>query len=243
MRLLITIQGEYGRRIVDHLRRHEPGWEIKAVELPVLNLPVVDDPEQFLPPALPGADLLLHLGQGPPAGQLVTAIATAAGVAAVIAPVDHSHWLPPGLRRQLVRELAAAGRAIAFPEPFCSLGEHDSGFPARQPHAHPVIGAFARRFGRPRLRVTADAGGLQIAAVEVLTGSPCGSTHYAAARIRGLPLAEAVPRAGLICLHYPCLASMALENRGGKIDTLMHLAGQIFNQSLEEAIAEAGVGP
>lgn len=240
MRLLITLQGEYGRRIVDHLDRHAgPAWAIQALDLPAIGLPVIDDPEEFLPPGLPAADLLLHLGQGPATAQLVPALAAAIGAGAVIAPVDHSHWIPPGLRRQLARELAAAGRAVAFPEPFCSLTETGGGFPVVEPHDHPAIAAFARRFGRPRLRVTPDDRGIHIVSVEVLRGSPCGSTHYAATRIRGLPLAEAVPRAGLICLHYPCLASMALENRGGKIDTLMHLAGQIFNKSLAEAMGEA----
>lgn len=240
MRLLVTWQGEYGRRIVDHLGRHAgPGWSIETVNLPSINLPVLDDPGEFLPPGLSPADLVLHLGQGPAVAQLLPALAAATGSGAVIAPIDHSHWIPPGLRRQLARELAADDRASAFPEPFCSLTPAGSGFPTTVPHAHPAIAAFAGRFGRPRLRVTPDERGVHIAHVEVLTGSPCGSTHYAAGRIAGLPLAEAVPQAGLICLHYPCLASMALENRDGKIDTLMHLAGQIFNQSLEEAMAQA----
>ncbi len=231
LRILATVQGPYGRRIVEHIRRQVgAGWDVLVVELPLINLPVLDEPEAFVPAGLPNADLLLHMGENQTVAQLIPAMAQVSGAGAVIAPVDHSHWIPPGLRRQLKRELEAAGRAIVFPEPFCSLTATDTD--------HPAVQRFGSRFGFPVLRVTPDASGTHIAGVEVLRGSPCGSSLYAAERMHGLDISEAVPQAGLICLHYPCLASMALENREGKIDTLMHLAGQLFNLAVERALCE-----
>ncbi len=35
-----------------------------------------------------------------------------------------------------------------------------------------------------------------------------------------------------ICLHYLCLASMKLEQKDEGIDTIMHSAGKVFNESL-----------
>lgn len=72
--------------------------------------------------------------------------------------------------------------------------------------------------------------------VVVERGSPCGSSHFAAIRAQGLPVAEAVPRAGLICFHCPCLASMQPQTTEEGVETLMHTSGKIFNAALAEAL-------
>jgi len=57
---------------------------------------------------------------------------------AVIAPIDNSHWIPPGLGKQIEKELAEIGVASAFPKPFCAL----------EKTGNPYIDMFAENFGR-----------------------------------------------------------------------------------------------
>ena len=54
------------------------------------------------------------------------------------------------------------------------------------------------------------------------------------ALLAGLHVDEVIPSAGLICMQFPCLASMQMEQIDkGLYNTLMHLSGQIFNDELE----------
>ncbi len=66
MRILVVINGDYGRRHADNLHAHTPdSWNIEVWKGPRLLPPIVDDAEEFLPPALPAADLILSLGEHP----------------------------------------------------------------------------------------------------------------------------------------------------------------------------------
>ncbi|HJW91101.1 MAG TPA: DUF166 family protein [Anaerolineales bacterium] len=231
MRLLILDASQYGERIVAHLYQHAPdSWSVLPIPAPRGLPPVVDEPEDHLPPDLPCADLILFLGESERAAQLLPAITAQTGAQAIIAPIDNARWIPPGLRGQLTRELRAMGVEIVFPEPFCSLTEDGLGA---------VTGEFAQRFGRPRLNVRIDPATQALAEIVVERGSPCSSTHFAAEKARGLPVTEAIPHAGLICLHYPCLASMQPEQTESGVETLMHTSGKIFNAALGEALMAA----
>ncbi|MCS7220679.1 MAG: DUF166 family protein [Anaerolineae bacterium] len=243
MLILTVIHGRYGQRIADNLKARAPdGWQINTLLAPWALPPIVDEPEKFLPPKLPAADLVLHLAEAPQAAQLLPAIVALTRARTVIAPLDHAAWIPPGLRGQLREELAALGVEIVFPEPFCSLTETESGMGCNvQRYDNDLIAEFARHFGRPQLRVVLTPDNETIAEVVVERGSPCGSTHYAAERLPGIAASQAVPRAGLICLHYPCLASMQPKATEQGVETLMHLSGCIFNQELARALDRAGV--
>ena len=73
--------------------------------------------------------------------------------------------------------------------------------------------------------------------MEVERGSPCGSSHHTAAGLIGIHADEAVPKAGLICHHYPCQASMQQEQIDKALyDTLMHLSGYVVNEDVEEQV-------
>ena len=63
MRILIAIQGYYGERMVDNIKRHAPAnWEVNHFTL-TAGLPnIVDDTDEFLPEQLSAADLLISLG-------------------------------------------------------------------------------------------------------------------------------------------------------------------------------------
>jgi hypothetical protein len=48
-----------------------------------------------------------------------------------------------------------------------------------------------------------------------------------ASRIAGMHIKEGVPQSGLICLHYPYLASMQPKTTGQGAETQMHTSGTI----------------
>ncbi|MFZ5808538.1 MAG: DUF166 domain-containing protein [Chloroflexota bacterium] len=231
MKILAMISGIYGERIVHHIQGNIPNdWQVISINTPT-DLPIiVDEPELFLPGNLPKVDLVLFLAENSRAAQLLTKLVQVTGAKAVIAPVDDTLWIPPGLCRQLEREMHLSQAEIIFPKPFCSMTEKGLGTVAKE---------FARRFGRPTLKAIIDRKTQTITEVQVERGAPCGSTHYAAMRTVGLKVEEAVPQAGLICLHYPCLASMQPEQSDGGVETLMHTSGKIYNESLSEALKES----
>jgi len=237
MKILVLLHGLYGQRIADNLKTRGPGdWQVNTLVLAKILPPIVDEPEEFLPPDLPQADLILHLAETTQAAQLLGEATRQSGAKAVIAPIDFP-ILPEGLRRQVRAELAALGAGVVFPEPFCSLNEAQIDAKADlQPLARQLITAFTRHFGRPRLRIERSSDHSSIARVSVERGAPCGSSHYTAKRLRGLPLNEAIPQAGLICHHYPCLASMQPRMGEYGVETLMVLSGHILNEALGEAL-------
>ncbi|MBI4216011.1 MAG: hypothetical protein HY687_01255 [Chloroflexi bacterium] len=239
MRILALVTGRYGERIVENLRRRAPrGWTVESVAAP-LNLPaIVEFPDRHLPQPVPPADLLLGLQESSRAAQLIPRLAELAGVKAVIVPIDNTHWLPLGLRNQLQRELADLGLAAVFPRTFCTLTEDSYGYGrAAEDYDHELITLFGCHFGRPKLKIAVDPQSRRITSVEVVRGAPCGSTHYTAERMIGLSVDEAVPKAGLICHHYPCLASMDKEAIDDRLtDTLMHVSGYVVNEEVAERL-------
>jgi len=240
MNILILNQGTYGQRIADNLNLRAPdNWQVKILKLPDALPVIVDDPGEFLPADIPSADLLLYLAENSQAAQLMPGAVQLSGARAVIAPIDNNAWIPAGLRHQLRRELNALGAAVVFPEPFCTLTEElIDAQPDLRPKQLEMLIAFTRNFGRPRLSVILDDDE-KIEEVIIERGAACGSSQYAAERLRGIPAEEAVPQGGLICLHYPCLASMKPTRPKDGVENLMHLSGVIFNEELEKALSKA----
>jgi len=240
MRIVISIQGPYGERIVENIKTHNPdGWGVETFNLPTGLPPIIDEPSEYLPGNLPEADLIIFLSESSPAAQLIPHIARMTGAKGVIAPIDNKLWLRLGLKGQVQRELDAMGVGSAFPKNFCTLRETTYGYrDSAQPYECEIISRFAKYFGRPRIRTRIHPETGTIEAVEVLRGSPCGSTYHTARSILGMSAKEAVPKAGLVCVQYPCLASMQMEQIDkGLYNTLMHLSGQIFNEELEPQVS------
>lgn len=238
MKLLILIQGKYGQRIADHIDANKPqDWQLTTWLVPPITESVVDEPELYLPDNLEQADLILHLAESPQTAQLLPALAEKTGAKGIIASIDSSAWIPLGLRNQLRRELNSKDVVIVYPEPLCSIDEETVGFyeNKKQPYTSAIISEFARHFGKPKLALTVDNKN-SIVEAKILRGAPCGSSHYTSKRIIGLKADSAVPRAGLMCLHYPCLASMQFEQTDNGVDTIMHTSGRVFNEAMEKAL-------
>jgi hypothetical protein len=236
MRILVLISGEYGQRHVDNLTRHSPdSWTILTWETPKILPPVLDYPEDYLPDSLPPADLILSLAEVRGAAEMIPDIAKMTGAQAVIAPIDSQAWLPIGLARQLRGWLARIDVACVTPMPFCSLTEtHTNALRLREPYDHPLIAEFARHFGRPAFQAEVDEKTRTIKKVEVVRNACCGCARFAAEKLAGTPLDDAIEQVGLHHHHYPCQATMGVDPLFS--DTLMHVSGNLMKDALKEAL-------
>lgn len=239
MRILVLTQGPYGERIARNLRETAPSdWIVKEIALPKRLPALIDEPEEFTPANVPQADIVLAAGESLGAAQLISEFVKRSGARSVIAPIDNSAWLPPGLANQLKTELVGMGVAVVFPKPFCSLTENTYGFRrAAQLYNDGLIAEFARHFGRPKLKIKVNPETKLIEHVEVLRNSACGGVAHAAKGLMGIHADEADTKAGLILHHYPCLCSMNQEWLDDRLyDTLMHASGYIINEEVAEQV-------
>ena len=231
MRIQIITQGEWGERIAAHLAETAPrDWWLSTWRGPAALPAVLDEPELYLPEALPQADLLLVLTESAGMTDLSPDIAALCRAQAAIVAVDRRAAAPAGLRRQAERRLEAMGVGHAFPMPFCSLAPS-----ARQ---HPLVRAFAERYGRPEVTCTAEDG--HIAACQVVRETPCGNTRYIAQRLPGTPVGQAAERGGLLHHYYPCWGGMAVDPVHGS-HTLLHIAAKMAQQAVERSLKTQGI--
>jgi len=233
MRILIAIQGYYGERMADNIKRHSPAdWEVHYVMLPAGLPAIIDDAGEFLPKELPAADLLISLGEHPGVAQMIPDLVKRSGAKAVIAPADNRAWLPFGLARQIQRKLESMGVDMVYPVPFCTLTENDS--------RSPYIKEFARHFGKPEVDIEFYQDDKhKVGKVTVKREAPCGSTRFVAERLVGVWFREAAEQAGLLHHQFPCLATMAMDREFQ--DTLMHHAGNMLKQTVQQSIKDAGL--
>jgi hypothetical protein len=230
VRLLAIVSGEYGRRHEANIRANGPSsWTVTAWTPPRALPAVIDEPQDYLPAALPASDLLLAFQEDPRAAQLIADVAKLCRARAVIAPVDREEWMPRGLVLQVGKWLAAAGIAAAFPKPLCSLTESLAGDSRSE-----EIREFVRFFGRPAFAFSCEPSTRAIRDITVTRDAVCGCARHVAGRIAGVPVDDAEHAAGLAHHHYPCMASMGIDPDFS--DTLMHVSGNIMKQ----AVAEAG---
>ncbi len=239
MRILATVQGNWGKRKEENIRSNGPAdWSLEILE-PTLALPlIVDDPDEFLPQSLPEVDLLLYLGESSGTAQLLPAIARKCRARSVIAPIDNSAWLPSGLAKQLKDELQSRDIACVFPRPFCTLTERSYNYRrSAEQYDDPLIAEFAGHFGMPQVMVSVNPDSKTIERVDVVRDAACGNTRYVARGLAGVAADDAEFQAGMLHHHYPCLAAMTVEQIDDRLqDTLMHVAGYIIRDNVAEQV-------
>jgi len=233
--IIAITQGQWGERIADNIRRFSPpSWTVQRWSAPRALPSLIDDPEEFLPPSFPKADLILALGDTAGVAQLIPDVVRMSGAKSVIAPIDRNESLPNGLAVQLKRWLTDLSAVAAFPKPFCSLTETSYNEPPiTVQYDDPNIRRFARQFGKPQLKVTVDAD-KHVSSVEVERDSACGCAHFVAQGLVGIPVNEAEHEAGMLHHHFPCLASMNQD--ADYKDTLMHVSGHVLRAIVKEEI-------
>ena len=237
MRILAIINSDYGVRHVNNITQFAPpDWVINQWRAPVFFPLVIDYPEDFIPSALPPADLILSFAEHKGVAELLPDIAKLTGAKAVIAAVDNENCLPRGLARQLRGWLEKMEVACATPKPLCSLTEKDYWVTRRQrlEHNSPLIAEFARYFGKPEFSILIDPQSRKIISVDVKRDAVCGCARYVAQKLVGVSADEAEYKAGMAHHHYPCLASMGVDSDFG--DTLMHVSGNIMKDAVGEQV-------
>jgi hypothetical protein len=236
MRILAIITGEYGQRHVDNIRAHSPPtWKMEVWRAPSLYPPIIDYPEEHLPTSLPETDLILALGEHKGVAELLPEIVRMTGAQAVIAPVDREEWLPRGLARQLRGWLAESGVDCVTPKPLCSLTETHYNIKRHQvQYDSPLIAEFARCFGRPEFRITVDPESRDLESIAVVRDAACGCARHVAAELLGVPADDAERLAGLLHHHYPCLASMGVDDDFN--DTILHVSGNIMKDRVKAEV-------
>jgi len=239
--ILLAVQGQWGQRIADHLQASAPpGWQVVVWHGPTALPIVVDDPDEFVPDRLPPAELLIVLPESTGLTDLAPDLAQRCGAQAVVLGIDKRLWAPRGLVRQVRRRLEQSGVACAAPIPFCSL--------APSPRQHPLLRAFAERYGRPEVDCVVQKNGAQGGRIEtcrIVRETPCGNTRYIVRHLPGTPLDQAVERAGLLHHYYPCWGGMEtdpVQSAGGP-DTSnhadhspLHVAATMAQQSIARAL-------
>ncbi len=235
MRILVLTQGEYGRRILEHVRAFgDASWEVLEWQPPKGLPPVIDEPEDFIPPGLPKADLILSLAEDPGVLELLPDVVRRSGARAVIVAVDSEAWVPAGLAGQVKGQLAQMGVESVFPKPLCSLNDQTYGVRKKIPYDNDLIAEFASRFGTPKVRLTVKDG--MVADVSVERDACCGCARYVAEGMKGVAVRDADFEAGMLHHHYPCLATMGIDEDLG--DTLMHVSGKLLKDEVAEQVKE-----
>jgi thymidylate synthase len=237
MRILAVISGEYGKRHIDNIIARGPKeWQIEVWQAPQSFPLMIDYPEDYLPASFNPADLILAFGEHKSIPELIPDIARLCGAKAVLAPIDHTATLPPGLARQLHEWLSRMGVSCATPKPLCSLTEKDYMVNRRQKAAYddPFIAEFARFFGKPSLKIEVDPKTKVITSAEIVRDAVCGCASFTAERLAGIHVDEAEHKAGMLHHHFPCLASMGIDPDFG--DTLMHVSGNILRDEVAQQV-------
>lgn len=211
----ILIQGSYGNRIAENLKKNSPSnWKITLYQFPKDMPKIIENPEPFFPKSIVDCDVIISLGENPALATILPDLVRLTGAKAVIAPVDNPLWLPQGVITQISKELKELNVQYAFPIPFCSM-DSNTGLS--------LIDKFAAQFGRPELQIKLRDD--TIKEIRILRRSPCGSAQYMSEGILGLKKKQADKRAGLLIQIFPCLASRSSSSISKK--PLIHIAANI----------------
>lgn len=226
MKILLVIQGDYGRRFVDNINKHKPSkWFVESYAFPKnISLAVDESFDRFLPQSLPESDLLIMLQENPVVAEMAPNLANICKAKAVIAPIDNKAYLSSGLARQIKNKLLREEIEMVYPMTFCTLTEKDSD--------NLFIKEFARYFGKPSLTISLELE--KVKQVEIIRETPCGNTRFVAQHLIGVHRKDAVEQSGLMHHQHPCLATMTMDKEIG--DTLMHHSGLMTKLAVEEAL-------
>lgn len=217
----------YATLIVENLSRRCPDASVKSLVVPDALPSIVDDPDEYLPPEVGEAHVVIAIHIHPDLLYEIPHAVSGRNTRALIAAIEDPTWLQRGLVSQVTRACARFGIESAFPKPFCAL----------EP-ATPTIAQLSEEFGigKPDFGVIVEDG--IIKEVAFRRGSPCGCTEWAVQRLVGARVSDNVRHLAAEGLHtYPCLASMAMDAALG--DTIMHRATALIEDAAERAVRAA----
>ena len=213
-------RGKYGERLLETINSRTD-FQVVSVEVPEILPGFIEEPEKFVQdlnfdPQIFKSDLLILYTFHPDLTPEIVRLAGKAGVKAVIIPGGIGR---AGSIKELEKIAEEYNIHIEVDEICCTLEECGV----------PVIDEFAKKLGKPELEVETKDG--KISRVNVIRGSPCGSTWHAAAGIVGKTVAEAPSLTGLFCQQYPCRAV-----RGGPGG--IHTSGDLHKDAMGRALGQ-----
>ena len=218
MKVGVVTRGKYGVRLIETIKERTD-FEVVSIAIPQFLPDFIEDPEEFLDslgldPEFFSSDLIITYSLHPDVTPEIAVRAGKGGAQAVIVPggIGRAGSVP-----ELQKIADRYGIYIEVDEICCTL----------DPCGVEAVDAFAEKLGRPRLEVEVEDG--WISRVEVLRGSPCGSTWHVARDIIGVRVEDAPARAGLLCQMYPCRAV-----RGGEGG--IHTSGDLHKYAMEQAM-------
>ena len=257
MKVVVFYNGEFGRTLIGNLINFS-GFCISCGDactlcksgkysmaediVSVIEMPdpetlddFIDDVDPYLPKEIPEADIAIVVNVHPDIIFGLLPVLKDNGYSGIIGGSESPKELPLGLRTQLSEEARKIGLEAAFAKPFCAL---------RPDPEMPNLAAFMEKahFGEPRIEIVTQEsrpGKETILAANVVRSAPCGSTWYVAKRMTGLETDQPDLRERISEAHhaYPCTASMDQDPE--LKDTILHKAGYIVREAVEEAIERA----
>jgi len=236
MRILAAVQGTFGQRVVDNIRRHAPPhWSISVWRAPPLIPPDRESLSRLLPKTLPAADLVLGLGESAHLAYLLPDVVARSGARAVLVPIENQRWMPERVVRYLQVAMEDMGVAVAFPKPFCSLTMrtyNEASWRVEYQDAH--IAEFARYFGRPELRILFGDGQC-VTQCEVRRGVACGFLRQLAERLIGCPIDQVEVLASRLLHEHHCSNGVIVDPDYQA--PLRHIADSIIREAIRREVS------
>ncbi|HFQ80938.1 MAG TPA: hypothetical protein ENK33_06140 [Desulfobacterales bacterium] len=139
---------------------------------------------------------------------------------------DLADYIASICRRKGIPIIASGTKTENALTPFtcCGLGRHSG------------LGAYGKQFGVPEFEVDLEDG--LISAIRIERGASCGATWKAAAKVIGLPVAEALPVIGREVQYFCAADPSAFDPISGK--SSLHYAGHVHIKALRKAVDNAG---
>lgn len=216
----VVRRGKYGERLIETIKKRTD-FQVVSVEIPQVLPGFIEDPEDFiktlkLDPKVFEADLLILYTFHPDLTPEIVKMAGQKGVKAAI--------IPGGIGRA-----GSIGELEKIAEKYNIHIEVDEICCTLEKCGVEAIDEFADKLGKPEFEVKTKDG--RISSVNVVRGSPCGSTWHSAAGLVGKTIEEAPSLAGLICQQYPCRAVRGTP--GG-----IHTSGDLHKNAMARALGQ-----
>ncbi len=216
----VITRGKYGRRLVENIKDH-PDFKVSSIELPGSLPDFIEEPGDFissldLDKSVFTCELIIAYTLHP---DLTPEIVRLAGENSARAVIIAGGISRSGGHSELKNLSEKYKLHVEVHEICCDM----------EKCGNSVLDKFASCFGKPQVKITTKNG--LISNVEVIRGSPCGSTSHMARYLTGTTIRDAPSRAGLLVQQYPCRAVRGI--RGG-----IHKAAELHKKAVETALRE-----
>ncbi len=219
----VVARGKYGKRLIENIKKNSD-FSVSSIEFPESLPELIDNPGDFvdalnLDKSVFSSDLVIAYTLHPDLTPEIIRLAGENGAHAVIIAGgtaragSYSLLLSPSERYNMLIEVH---------EICCDIEKCSNN----------AVNEFASCFGTPEVKITTKGG--IISNIEVIRGSPCGSTWYMACALVGTSIKDAPARAGLLVQQYPCRALRGIK--GG-----IHKAAELHKKAVEAALFENSV--